>query len=367
MADSELDPKSFVQDIIQEAAERRCSDIHIQISPPQADIFLRIDGVLQKMRSVSDKNVIRIGNRVLYLAGLKTYQNDSPQEGRIEGEDADIPGYIRVSTYPTVDGLRIALRLFRNDGGTFSLDSLDLPGHVENDIIEFLGRPAGTMLLTGPSGSGKTTTIYACLQYLQKNGIGHIVTIEDPVEYKLEGVMQTQVRRETGLDFPEALKRLLRQDPEVIVIGEIRDETTAKIAFQAGLTGHKVISTIHAGSAVQVLVRLLEIGLDPYIIASSLKLIIAQRLLRRVCGTCGGSGCDECADTGFAGRVPAAESLTLDSQMKKMIKKNPEEDAIVSFLNDKGFADIKTCADNLQKKGITVQKEIARVIGETYD
>ncbi len=361
--DSEFRPREIVGTLIEQAHRLASSDIHIQITEGKAEVFFRVDGVLQKVKVFENQNADRIGNRIIYMAGLKTYQSDLPQEGRITGEEAGIEGDIRVSCYPTVDGLRIALRLLDDNGELISLDKLALPETVISDITRFLGKPDGTLLLTGPSGSGKTTTIYSCLKQLQGNGNRHIVTIEDPVECRIAGIMQTQVRREQGLDFPEALRRLLRQDPEIIVIGEIRDPETAKIAFQAALTGHKVISTVHAGSSGEVIMRLLEIGLEPAVIASSLDLIVAQRLLRKVCGSCGGEGCDSCAQTGYRGRIPAAESLMADEDVRALIRNNPDEKGIRSFLESRGFRTIADSADSLREQGITDAAELKRVIG----
>jgi len=363
MAEKELDPKDIVLRIIKHASESRSSDIHIQISPPVADILLRIDGVLQKSETITHTDIMRLGNRIMFLAGLKTYKNDIPQEGRIKGEEVGIDGYIRVSCYPTVSGLRIALRLLRDNTHIATLDNLCFPEYALRNINYFLSNPGGAMLLTGPSGSGKTTTIYACLKKLQETGTSHIVTIEDPVEFKLPGIMQTQIRQEVGLDFAEALKKLLRQDPEVIVIGEIRDKDTAKTAFQASLTGHKVISTIHAGTAVEVLVRLIEIGLDPSIIASSLALVVAQRLLRRVCGSCKGNGCDECGTTGYFDRIPAVETLQIGSKLRKNIANDFDEDTIREIVETDTFINLRKCAEQLHNRGLTTEDEIQRVIG----
>lgn len=364
MAEGELDAKGTVEKLVQEAEKKRSSDIHLHISPPQAEIFYRIDGVLQSMQKLEDESVIRLANRIMYLAGLKTYQNDLPQEGRIAGDEFGIKGYIRVSVYPTVDGMRLALRLLNNETNVMELDHLKVGDIVVKKLKEYLNKPDGMLLLTGPSGSGKTTTIYACLKYLRDNGRRHIITIEDPVEYRLDGIMQTEIRKEAGLDFPDALKMLLRQDPEVIVIGEIRDSITARIAFQAALTGHKVISTVHAGSAQSVIMRLLDIEVDSFNIASTLDLVMGQRLCRAICRSCKGKGCDDCISTGFAGRVPIVELLRMPDEVRNLVRADATEEELQTGLSPFYSMTMRRSADLLIKDELTSEDEVIRVSGD---
>jgi type II secretory ATPase GspE/PulE/Tfp pilus assembly ATPase PilB-like protein len=257
--------------------------------------------------------------RIKFLAQLKTYQESMPQDGRIDRHSINARSDIRVATYPTVTGEKIVLRLF-NTGTARGLMDLEFPAAATVELQTFLRQTSGLLLLTGPAGSGKTTTIYACLRALAEMGGRHIITIEDPVEQIVPGVMQTEINEARGLDFAKAARHLLRQDPQALVIGEIRDEETANIAVRAALTGHLVIATLHAGSARGVLERLLVLCADRSAIASATELILNQRLMRKVCRACAGAGCAVCLQTGYAGRVPLMEWLRVDTAQRAQIR-----------------------------------------------
>jgi len=260
----------------------------------------------------------RVVGRIKFLARLKTYQESLPQDGRIEHADIATVNDIRVATYPTVTGEKIVLRLF-NSATAKKLGELDFPEHAHAELEHFLRQTSGLLLLTGPAGSGKTTTIYACLRFLAELGGRHIITVEDPAEQIVPGVMQTEVNEARGLDFAKAARHLLRQDPQVLVIGEIRDDETANIAVRAALTGHLVISTLHAGSCQGVFERLMVLCHDHSAVASSLALVVNQRLVRKLCTNCSGKGCDSCERTGYRGRVPAVECLRVTEDMRRRI------------------------------------------------
>ena len=262
---------------------------------------------------------------------------------------------IRVATYPTVTGEKIVLRLF-NTSGIRTLAELEFPPEVRAELDRFLRQTAGLMLLTGPSGSGKTTTIYACLQTLAERGGRHIITVEDPAEQIIPGVMQTEVNEARGLDFAKAARHLLRQDPQVLVIGEIRDEETANIAVRAALTGHLVISTLHAGSCQGVFERLLVLCRDPSAVAASAELVLNQRLLRHLCPECSGRGCPACLQTGYRGRLPLVEWLRVTDPIRRRLATR-DLDALAAQPS------LATTARALVQSGLTNEAEVTRILG----
>jgi general secretion pathway protein E len=300
-----------LENLVQLAERAGASDIHLQMRGKTADVGFRLDGVITPIRELPAEIAERVFGRIKFLARLKTYQESLPQDGRISRDELKCKNDIRVATYPTVTGEKIVLRLF-NPETAKSLHELSLPAAAQAELEKFLRQPSGLLLLTGPAGSGKTTTIYACLRHLAETGGRHIITVEDPVEQIVPGTMQTEINEAIGLDFAKAARHLLRQDPQVLIIGEIRDEATAQLAVRAGLTGHLVISTLHAGSCRGVFERLLVMCNDHSAVASAVDLVLNQRLIRKVCETCGGSGCEKCLQTGYNGRVPLMEWLRAD-------------------------------------------------------
>jgi general secretion pathway protein E len=297
----------LVESLLREAENAGASDVHLQLDGSGgATVAFRIDSLLVERNPIPVGVADRVFGRIKFLARLKTYQESLPQDGRISRQETGMQHDVRVATYPTVVGERIVLRLF-NPAGVLDLRELEIEPAATQALENFLRQPGGLLLLTGPAGSGKTTTIYACLRELSRQGGRHIVTVEDPAEQVLPGITQTEVNEARGLTFAAAARHLLRQDPQVLVIGEIRDEETARIAVRAGLTGHLVIATLHAGSCRGVLDRLLTMCPDPSAVAAAVTMIFNQRLLRRVCTSCGGKGCGACANTGSKGRVPVVE------------------------------------------------------------
>jgi len=310
-----------LEQLVQRAERARTSDIHLQMRGQTAEVSFRLDGVLTRVTTLEEKLAERVFGRIKFLARLKTYQDSLPQDGRIDAADLKSRHDIRVATYPTVTGEKIVLRLFQTSV-VLGLAELGLPEQAWAELENFLRQPAGLLLLTGPSGSGKTTTIYACLRQLAEIGGRHVITIEDPVEQVVPGVMQTEISEARGLDFAKAARHLLRQDPQVLVIGEIRDEETANIAVRAALTGHQVISTLHAGSCRGVFERLLVMCRDHSAVASAVELVLNQRLIRRVCTSCSGAGCDTCLRTGYQGRVPVVEWLKLNDTLRASLRQH---------------------------------------------
>jgi type II secretory ATPase GspE/PulE/Tfp pilus assembly ATPase PilB-like protein len=322
-----------VDRILAAAVRSGASDVHVQPIEDGLDLHWRIDGVLQRIATLPRQGAPNVVARLKVLADLLTYRTDAPQEGRIRVAPGRVE--MRLSTFPTLHGEKAVIRLFAGPDRFLTLDDLGLPEDVRRVLSGLLDETSGAIVLSGPAGSGKTTTIYACLRELARRSAGarSLATLEDPIEAAIDGVSQSQVNASSGLTLEAGLKALLRQDPEVIGIGEIRDRATAEIALQAALTGHLTITTFHAGSACEVVGRLLDMGIEPYAIRSGLRAVVAQRLVRRLCpacsapsdaeedrlglavrGVCVPRGCDACRNTGYAGRIVLAELLAPDDE-----------------------------------------------------
>jgi type II secretory ATPase GspE/PulE/Tfp pilus assembly ATPase PilB-like protein len=296
-----------------------------------------------------------------------------PQEGRLARGREQYGVDMRVSTFPTVHGEKAAVRLFEAAARVLDLDQLGLPAALLGELNGLLQQRTGAIFLTGPSGSGKTTTIYACLRHLVRDSRGgrHVVTIEDPVEQVLEGVSQSQARPGTEFDFARGLRSLLRQDPEVIMVGEVRDSETAHTAVEAALTGHLVLSTLHAGSACGVIGRLLEMGIETYLLTSGLKGILNQRLLRQLCRACRrqgprgweAAGCDACLGTGYQGRMLLAELVLLDTPLRQAVLARADTTALEQCVARSGRPSLWTAADRALAEGETTLEEVTRILG----
>lgn len=319
-SEAEISAPNVLERLVRQAEYSGASDIHLQMRGKSAEVAFRLDGVITPAAELSGNIAGRVFGRIKFLSRLKTYQESLPQDGRIPREELNSQNDVRVATYPTVTGEKIVLRLF-NSGSAKTLEEIEFPGAARTELEKFLRQTNGLLLLTGPAGSGKTTTIYACLRHLAQSGGRHIITVEDPVEQVVPGTMQTEVNEAIGLDFARAARHLMRQDPQVLIIGEIRDEATAQLAVRAGLTGHLVISTLHAGSCRGVFERLLAMCGDFSAVAGAIKLVLNQRLVRRLCSACGGDGCDRCLLTGYCGRVPLVEWLRLDENARDCVRR----------------------------------------------
>jgi type II secretory ATPase GspE/PulE/Tfp pilus assembly ATPase PilB-like protein len=297
----------------------------------------------------------RVFGRIKFLARLKTYQETLPQDGRIDHASLNSRNDLRVATYPTVTGEKIVLRLFITSNAR-RLDELEYPKETVTAIRSALARNSGLILLTGPAGSGKTTTIYACLRELAESGGRHVITVEDPAERIIPGIMQTEVNEARGLSFATAARHLLRQDPQVLVIGEIRDDETASLAVRAALTGHLVISTLHAGSVRGVFERLMVMCPDHYSVTSSISLVLNQRLVRRCCSICHGAGCDACLRTRYRGRIPLVEWISLDDSQRSGLRARGAE-SVTPVQN------LEQAGKELIQNGVTDLGELQRVLG----
>jgi type II secretory ATPase GspE/PulE/Tfp pilus assembly ATPase PilB-like protein len=354
-ADAAQSAPQILERLVAQAERAGASDIHLHMRGGPASVAFRLDGVMTPTDDLPAAVADRVFGRIKFLARLKTYQESLPQDGRIDKAALSAHTDIRVATYPTVTGEKIVLRLFDN-AGIQTLDELGFAAEPRAELERFLHQTAGLLLLTGPAGSGKTTTIYACLRHLSEHGGRHIITVEDPAEQIIPGIMQTEVNEARGLDFAKAARHLLRQDPQVLVIGEIRDEETANIAVRAALTGHLVISTLHAGSCQGVFERLLVLCTDHSAVASSLELVLNQRLLRRRCAECSGKGCPACLATGYRGRLPLVEWLRLNVSLRRRIAARDLD----------GLTARPALADSaraLVQANLTDDAEVARVLG----
>ncbi len=337
------------------AEQAGASDIHLQMGPEGAQVAFRLDGVMTPQEGLGRDLAERVFGRIKYLAKLKTYQELLPQDGRIDHAELGSAQDIRVATYPTVTGEKIVLRLFVQTQAP-TLEEAGLPGEAVKALQQCLRQGTGLVLLTGPAGSGKTTTIYACLKYLAGLGGRHIITIEDPVEQVLPGLMQTEVCEARGLSFAVAARHLLRQDPQVLALGEIRDAETAGLAVRAALTGHLVISTLHAGSCRGVFERLTNMCPDRLAVISALEMVLNQRLLRRLCGECAGKGCPRCLGTGYRGRAPVQEWVRVDAELRgKLRERGAEAIEVGRSLAESGR--------ELVARGWSNQAEYERVFG----
>ncbi len=349
------DAVESLEDLVTLAESAGASDIHIAHGPEHVRVEFRLDGELTPVKALALEEGERLCGRIKYLARLKTYQESLPQDGRISRADVNASCDLRVSTYPTIHGEKVVLRLF-NQSVARPLDQLGLPAAGVAALRAALGVNAGLILLTGPAGSGKTTTIYSALRHLTERGGRHVITVEDPVEQTLAGVMQTEINEARGLTFAVAARHLLRQDPQTLVIGEIRDDETARIAVQGALTGHQVIATLHAGSCRGVFDRLMSLSADAYAATATVRLILNQRLVRTFCEKCNGAGCPACFTTGYRGRRPIAEWFAMDDVLRERLRREGAQ--IIQPTPTLAEAAAELVAD-----GRTSRAEVERMIG----
>lgn len=360
--DAEAPVGAAVRALLEDAAAARASDIHLDPSEDGLRIWFRLDGVMQPAGRVGSASAAQFVGKVKVLAGLLTYRNDVAQDGHIPAADAAGAGDLRVSVYPTIDGEKVVLRLFTDSAGAESVEALGFSAEIAERLRAMARRSEGVLLLTGPSGSGKTTTLYALIAEMTRDAAGrrHIVTIEDPVERRIAGATQTQVNPPAGLTFAHALRSLLRHDPNVILVGEVRDRETAQTAFEAGLTGHLMLSTVHAGTAAGVLVRLREMGVEPYAQTAALLGVLAQRLARVACreGPCG-----SCRGTGYAGRRVFGELAPISEAVREAIAAGLGRDAIQAILEREGMTPLRRAGEALVAAGATTAAEVERLVG----
>ena len=376
----------FLEKLLLSAKDIGSSDIHFEPYETRCRVRFRLDGKLKEYYVISLQEYPVITNKLKIKAGLDISEKRLPQDGRITVTTNTDEFDIRVSTLPTLYGEKIVLRILSKDANHIELDEL---GFTENELKaykEAVKKPNGIILISGPTGSGKTTTLYATLKLLN-NEDNNILTIEDPIEYTLEGINQVQLKENIGLDFASTLRTFLRQDPDIIMVGEIRDAKTANMAIRAALTGHLVLSTIHTNSAWATISRLIDMGIPSFLIASTLNASVAQRLVRKLCNNCKEKepitselfpsnfsipdhieehykpiGCNECYHTGYSGRKAIYEILPIDKQLMKSIKNNNLE--IDNYLSKKNIPTLKQNALDLIAEGVTSIDEVYALLSD---
>lgn len=375
----------FVNYLISDALRAGASDIHIEPKEKQLKVRYRIDGVLFEAMNPPHTMHPAIVSRMKIMSNLDISERRLPQDGRIRAMIHDRKVDLRLSTLPTGYGEKVVLRILDNRSINVPLEQLGFSENAYTIWTSQVDQPHGILLVTGPTGSGKTTTLYSSLRCMDGNKL-NISTVEDPVEYHLPQATQVQVHERIGMTFAAALKSLLRQDPDVVMLGEIRDQETAHIAVQASLTGHLVLSTLHTNDAPASITRLINIGVEPYLISAALNAVLAQRLVRKICanckepftpsdemkeflelqgmaleGLCHGKGCDRCRKTGYTGRLGIYELLVMDDTLRDMVTSNPDVTALRKYCRERGLVTLRE--DGLEKvrKGFTTVDEILRV------
>ena len=350
---------NIINAICLEAIRRGASDIHIQGTNESVNVRLRIDGVLQNVRKLEQHIFDSLVSRIKVMSGLNVMENRLCQDGRMSVQVNDEKLDFRVSVVPSVAGQDIVLRLFSGEDEELTLEDLGFSKEKLKMLYTALNFPYGMILATGPTGSGKTTTLHALIKKMDREHL-KIVTIEDPVEKIIDGIEQIQVNEEINLTFDNILRHVLRHDPDVIMVGEIRDKATAELAVRAALTGHLILSTIHTNDSVGAITRLRNLGIEPYLIAGTLRTVLAQRLVRKICSVCKGKGCISCGTTGFKGRTAISEIFNVDEKLVSMIEKQMSEADIRKYLKSCGFKVLTEDAELKVKSGISTKKEMMR-------
>ena len=358
--DDEAPVIRMINAILQEAVSRKASDIHLEPYEQQSVVRFRIDGMLRDVAHPPRTLHAALISRIKVMAQLDIAEKRLPQDGRMTVRGGSGLLDIRVSTLPTGSGERAVLRLLDKGQAMLSLEALGMAHDTLQTVQQLIERPHGIVLVTGPTGSGKTTTLYAALSRLDAAS-RNIMTVEDPIEYDMPGVSQTQVHPKIGLSFAQSLRSILRQDPDVIMIGEIRDLETAQIAIQASLTGHLVLATLHTNDAPSAVTRLLDMGVESFLLSSSLVGVMAQRLVRRTCPVCHGAGCAACDQTGYKGRLGIFEMLVMDDALRTAVKDRQDASQIRRLAAAQGFRSLREDGARLVAKGLTTEAEVARV------
>ncbi|MEQ8850854.1 MAG: GspE/PulE family protein [Phycisphaerales bacterium] len=362
----------LVNMILFEALRRRASDIHVQPLENRLVIRLRIDGMLVDAFNPPLSLAPAISSRLKVMAELDIANRHAPQDGQTTVRIGSRKIDIRLSCVPTIFGERLVLRLLDQSQTQLHLDTLGMFAEMQEELFELITRPNGMILVTGPTGSGKTTSLYAAMERIDR-ATRNVMTIEDPVEYHLDGIAQVQVNVKRGVTFAAGLRSLLRQDPDVILVGEIRDPETASLAVQASLTGHLVLATLHTNDAPSAISRLQDIGVEPFLISSSLLAVIAQRLLRRSCIKCGGTGvtrtdagvesrCETCLGSGFSGRVAIFEIMRMSNEIRRQTMTSADAAAIRDIAVREGMRPMIEDGRSKVAKGLTTETELHRVL-----
>ncbi|NLK01772.1 MAG: type II/IV secretion system protein [Clostridiaceae bacterium] len=382
----------LVNSIIERGAQENASDIHMEPRENEFVIRMRIDGVLHEMFTVPQNLQSSVISRIKIMGEMDIAERRIPQDGRsnirVKGRDIDL----RISTLPTKYGEKVVIRFLEKSASLLTSNGIGLAGKLLDNYNQLIANANGVILIAGPTGSGKTTTMYTMVNDLNREEV-NLVTLEDPIEYNIDGVNQVQINEKVGMTFANGLRAILRQDPDIIAVGEIRDGETAEIAMRAAITGHLVLSTIHTNSAIATLDRLLDIGVEPYLIASALKGVVAQRLLRKICPNCKesytpdeeelismgldpyksqnvkfyrGQGCPDCLGTGYRGRTAAFEMLVLNSEIKQKFRENaPHHELEEAIYRSPNFETMSQNCLRLVLEGKTTASEAQRILYTT--
>ena len=346
--------------LLTQAARDGASDIHIEPYERHSSVRFRVDGTLREVVQPNRALHAALISRLKIMAELDISEKRLPQDGRISLRIGTRAVDVRVSTLPSAHGERAVLRLLDKSGSKLSLQAVGMEGQTLSRFEQLIAQPHGIILVTGPTGSGKTTTLYAALSRLDASH-SNIMTVEDPIEYELSGIGQTQVNAKIDLSFAKALRAILRQDPDVIMIGEIRDFETAQIAIQASLTGHLVLATLHTNDAASAVTRLTDMGVEPFLLSSSLLGVLAQRLVRKWCTHCRGKGCAHCGQSGYSGRTGIYELLVADDPIRAQIHNRASEAAIRAAAIASGMTLMRDDGERLVRDGVTGREELIRV------
>ena len=377
----------LVNDMFSRAVEMGASDIHVEPSENHLAIRFRVDGVLQTVMTPPIATYPAIASRIKLIGGLNIAERRLPQDGRTDLHIGRAQVDIRISTLPAIHGESIVLRLLRKDITSFSLENIGMDQKLKKPFTQMVRLPFGMILVVGPTGSGKTTTLYCVMNLLDTEG-KKIITIEDPVEYQMKGVTQIQVKPAIGLTFANGLRSIVRQDPDIILVGEIRDRETAEIAIHSALTGHLVLSTLHTNDATGAISRLVDMGVEPFLITSALVGVLSQRLVRRICTTCQGKGviqgangqngpgrssgassfddqgaksCRNCNSSGFRGRVGIFEFLKVNEDIRKATNDGADNAILNAIARKSGMKTLRESGQEKIKEGITTETEVTRV------
>ena len=380
----------LVNSIIERAITERASDIHLEPRDDGLHVRMRIDGLLRNILIVPKELQSSVISRLKIMSDLNVSEKRIPQDGRFNVQIKEKSIDVRVSTLPTVYGEKIVTRLLDKSGGRLTTEAIGLTGSDLEKYEQMIKCHNGVVLIVGPTGSGKSSTMYTMIGELNSDDI-NLVTLEDPVEYNIDGVNQVQINEKTGMTFASGLRSILRQDPDIIAVGEIRDGETAEISMRAAITGHVVLSTIHTNDAIGTIDRLSDMGVQPYLIASALKGVISQRLVRRICPRCKmsyeadpdevrdlgldptvkhivykGKGCAECFDTGYRGRIAVFEMLPISRDVRNAIANKKGREEIERLLKQRsgGYVSLQENGIRLMKEGITTAEEVMRVVNE---
>lgn len=388
---------NLLKDIFTEAIHSKASDIHFEpVEAGTVTLRFRIDGILNDVAEFPKEQYEGILNKIKVDSELRIDKHDEALDGALRYESENGPVDLRISIVPTINGEKIVIRILSSYIEGLSLDSLGLSGNNEVVMKESVTKPYGMIIVTGPTGSGKTTTLYSLMRLINKRDV-NITTIEDPVEYRTKGINQIQVNKEKGLTFAKGLRSIVRQDPDVILVGEIRDLETAEIGVNASLTGHLLLTTFHANNASATIPRLIDMGIEPFLVASTVEVIIAQRLVRKICESCRysdeveykeiqkemdhadkffkkgkntlyfGKGCPVCNGTGYHGRTGVFEIIQMTSVMKETITKSPSDAEIWKAARKDGAESMFEDGINKVKSGITTLEELQRVVQQTEE